>query len=324
MFNRPRLVGGALAIFALAVTAPAQDADESIAISCGWEKGDRICFESEQTRRELKDGRKLELKSGSSHDVFDVVDVTDQYYVIAWTRTSTEFDALNPLPSDAQQSMKLTESLTIELIIGRENFLFYGIRNYEEVKPALERAVSRMSADFVRSGMSREQADRVKAKMETALRSIGGAAVYLADDVLGMLTPYGREISTRREFREDGTMANPFGGQPLDAPFVWLKARQLRANDDAYVIEWRQVVPRGDLARITRDMLRTAGVEDAQVERRARQLMRQMEFSRKASYTYDVSDELVVQASRTTHNEVAGNGDIETWEWTVVECNQRH
>ncbi len=319
--NRSGLVGGVLALLAMVVPAMAQEEDETLTIMPTWEQGDRICFDLDKSRTMFRSGRELPTVSSHSHNSFEILSDDDDY-VVRWTVHNVEIESAIPMDDLVKRISTIATEHPMEFVFGRDAISLQRLQNFDELKDLIEATIAKLTPLLQAKGMPKPQVDQIMAGVAQMFSDNVTAAAMMSQDIAGMFMPYGYEFFVDYGTQIDTRIPNPAGGEALAAVETWFIAEPNPAEPNMVTIEWAQTIEPEEMTRFARELLAMMGQADAADN--VAQAIEGIEMIRQAEYHYDREKELLTAAYIVSENLVMDSGRIETWEWTVVECDEEH
>jgi hypothetical protein len=193
--------------------------------------------------REDRDGGTLTALAASTSTInIEVIEASSEGFILGYTLTSIELPSSGDLEANerARQIAELTVGLTFEIEVS-DFATMEGIRNFDEVAPAIEASVQ-VVLETVRQDSDPEEFAAFEAAFGQILSAYATEEGVLTSGVPHMsffLMPFGWDIETAALYEVDNELPNPLGGPAIPA-LAYIEVNDSDEAEGEIIFTWTQ------------------------------------------------------------------------------------
>lgn len=199
-----------------AATVVAQDG-APLDIRVKLRQGERITLQILNERSQALPGQAPSKSKSAATASAQVQSMTQTDMLVRWVRTGGR--VLEPTPPDlfAQRMLELEEASPLELELSSTGMVL-DVRNWREVKAAMEARVDELVKELIRGGAKAEVADTLGGRVKESISTQEGVEKLTADDAYIYFAMSGRTVRPGETSEYAGELSSPFGGDRVPAP----------------------------------------------------------------------------------------------------------
>lgn len=219
-----RLLGAALLILASAASGIAraeetpQDPARILELSARPRAGEVIQLELRKAQERMAPNRPLQRSSSLLHVTLEVLESGPQGMVVRWSHSRPDAQAAESapeMPDDADVIWELVQDIHYDLEFDARGE-FVQLRNYEEVRPLVDRMLDEIGTILARRGNA-QAAEQATALVRRLFASRANMESVLLREPRLFFLPLGKRFTLDAPSEYEAQLPNPFGGAGLPA-----------------------------------------------------------------------------------------------------------
>ena len=198
--------------------ARAQNA-EPIDIRVNLRQGERVTLQILNERSQALPGQAPSKSKSAANASAQVQNITQTDILVRWVRTGGR--VLEPSPPElfAQRMLELEQASPLEVELSATGMVL-DVRNWREVKQAIDARLEDLLNELVRGGAKPEVAGTLVGRVRESIATQEGVEKLTADDAYIYFAMSGRTVRPGQTSEYAGELASPFGGERVPAPIV--------------------------------------------------------------------------------------------------------
>ena len=245
---------------------------DSVSIVAYWEKGDKVLYELEKIRKDIRNGSITKNTQQSYIVSFEVIEQTDENYVLRYKYESVKGKDNNEL----EVVENMLGKLEYELLMSNTGE-YLGLRNWQEIKAMTEK-VTELFID--NDKISAEEKKQMRAMMAGIFGSKEQIEALASKEIAFLFQLYGYTFATDSMMSYEEILPNAFGGDPFTGKativFQWLDAKKVKMEN---TLRLDPLKTRQTISQMIKKMMENAGKSGEEAEKE----MSKMD--------YDINDE---------------------------------
>ena len=224
----------------MGVVAPGKAEETVIDLHSDWALGDTHLLELLKERKDYRSGKLVSDNKTRTLIDMEVLQRTDEGYVLRWTYRGTEMLAAaaknNPF---VQRMASLNKGMHFNIRADADGTPI-GLNNLEEVISLYKKVIEELELWLKKTGLPPEQVLQIMKGVEPLMNPETAEVMAMKEPGIFLLVCGGSFALNERQEYED-LLPNPFGGEPFPSRAYFL-LQEVNAKNETVIIEWKQTL----------------------------------------------------------------------------------
>lgn len=238
--------------------AVAQDA-ESVDIRVNLRQGERITLQILNERSQALPKQPASKSKSAATASAQIQSISQTDILVRWVRTGARQLEPNPPELFAQRMLELEQASPLEIELSATGMVL-GVRNWREVKQAIDGRLEDLLNELVRGGAKPEVAGTLVGRVRESISTQEGVERLTADDAYIYFALSGRTVRPGQTSEYAGELSSPFGGERVPAPIV-LTVKGHDAEKGTVIIRSEQKADTGEARRMMVEFFKRSAAE---------------------------------------------------------------
>lgn len=309
-----RLAASASWLLFAALALPCLAKDTNDLLRLNLKKGDTLAFETIKSRTQTGGKKGVSIKV-HWRNTLEVIDITDEAFVLAWTRDEPRLWKNQPMPAGTQDMAELASKARIDLVVSHDGQVV-DIQNFEEVKKLVDESAAATRKMMLAAGRDAATVDRALAAVKPLFENRKAATSMLSKDIGSFFLAYGWEVEPKGTIEGESEAPNPTGGEPIPSKFS-MRINDYSPSDGTIKAEWTDTIDSEAAAQMIRQIIQKlvpdkAGEVDEELDSE-----KVFDIVSSGTFTYDRQRGVVVHATFKREVKAGAMARVDTLEWIV-------